>query len=366
MQPAADLTGLRVGHLGHFDPGYARNLVMARALRAARAEVVEFADTRSILRRTPALLRRAAGQDLDLVLVGFPGYIDAALARVLTLPRRIPVISDIFVSLYETAEDRGAGRAPEPGRLAVPGRGLVVLPPGRQGPARHPGPHRLLRRALPAETGDVPPGVDRGRRGAPPTPAPRRGRGESAPFRVLFVGTFIPLHGFDHIVDAAEHLEREGRDVEFVVAGGGQRMADSAPGRDGKEAHVDPLPGRGSEKRAGRPHGRGRHLPRHLRTGGKAARVIPNKLFEALAMARPVITADTPAVREALVDGVHVRLCPPGDGGALAAAIASLQDDDDARQTMGDAGRQLFREKFSVAALSADVGRIVTEVLAEA
>ncbi len=51
--------------------------------------------------------------------------------------------------------------------------------------------------------------------------------------------------------------------------------------------------------------------------GTKAARVIPNKVFQALACARPVITADTPAARELLTDDVDALLVPPGDPEAL-------------------------------------------------
>ena len=52
--------------------------------------------------------------------------------------------------------------------------------------------------------------------------------------------------------------------------------------------------------------------------GEKTQRVIPNKVFDALACERPVITGDTPAARECLVDGEQAWLCPTGDPEALA------------------------------------------------
>ena len=52
--------------------------------------------------------------------------------------------------------------------------------------------------------------------------------------------------------------------------------------------------------------------------------MIPNKAFQALACGTPLVTADTPAARELLVDGESALLVPAGDPEALAAAVRRL------------------------------------------
>jgi glycosyltransferase involved in cell wall biosynthesis len=98
-------------------------------------------------------------------------------------------------------------------------------------------------------------------------------------------------------------------------------------------------------------------------TSPKAQRVIPNKVFDALAVARPVITGDTRAVREVLTHGENAWLCPPGDPEALAEAVLALRSDAAARLQLAHRGHELFRQRFSIDALSRDVATIVLEVL---
>jgi glycosyltransferase involved in cell wall biosynthesis len=71
---------------------------------------------------------------------------------------------------------------------------------------------------------------------------------------------------------------------------------------------------------------------------------VPNKVWQAMAGARPVITADTPAAREVLRDGVEALLVPPGDAGALARALRRLAADAGLRARMGAAARARYEE----------------------
>ena len=65
---------------------------------------------------------------------------------------------------------------------------------------------------------------------------------------------------------------------------------------------------------------------------------LPNVVVEALSQGLPVVATRAAAIPELVRDGLHGRLVPPGDAGALAAAIESLARDPDARHRMGAAG----------------------------
>ena len=75
--------------------------------------------------------------------------------------------------------------------------------------------------------------------------------------------------------------------------------------------------------------------------------MIPNKAFQALACGTPLVTADTPAARELLVDGDSALLVPPGDAAALANAVQLLASDDGLRARIGEAGLSAYHRQAS-------------------
>ena len=84
-------------------------------------------------------------------------------------------------------------------------------------------------------------------------------------------------------------------------------------------------------------------------TSAKAGRVVPNKLFECLAVGRPIVTADTAAIREAFTD--EVAVVPPGDAPALAEKIRDLLRQPGHLEALAARGHARFVEQFSAQAL---------------
>ena len=162
---------------------------------------------------------------------------------------------------------------------------------------------------------------------------------------VLFWGWMIPLQGVEFILQAAKILEQE--PIEFLLIGGGverDKMLKLA-GELGL-AKVKFLPGLKQEQ-----------LPAYIAQAGiclgifgqtsKARRVIPNKVYEALASQKAVITARTEASREVLVDGEHCLFCRPADPQDLAEKIKILKSNPDLRQRLARQGYKLYLQKFT-------------------
>jgi glycosyltransferase involved in cell wall biosynthesis len=75
---------------------------------------------------------------------------------------------------------------------------------------------------------------------------------------------------------------------------------------------------------------------------------ISNSLMEYMAAAKPVVASAGGGTGELVIDGETGFLVPPGDPGALAAAISELLENEELRNTMGDAGRRRIEQEFSL------------------
>jgi glycosyltransferase involved in cell wall biosynthesis len=302
-----------------------------RALRLAAAEARLFTRGR---------------RGFDAFIVGYPGHFDLPAARRAAHGR--PLLFNPLVSLTDTlVSDRGrfrpgslAARALEAvDRRAFRSADLVVADTDAQ--ARF-----FSELAGLADVAVCFVGAEE-RVFGPHWQSPER-------FVALFVGKLIPLQGVDTIVAAARLVPH----IAFRIIGSGQLV----PLLSDRPANVEHVAWVEYER-----------LPDELRRTGcalgifgttaKAQRVIPNKAFQALACGAPLITADTPAARELLVDGESALLVPSGDPQALAGAIARLAADVELARRIAAEGRATYERRASEAVLGARWRGIIERLL---
>ena len=169
--------------------------------------------------------------------------------------------------------------------------------------------------------------------------------------RVLFYGTYIPLQGIEHIVEAAALL-REERSIRFTLIGRGQtrddidrRLARARLPAVALEEPVSP-----SELVA-----RMRSSDVCLGVFGeteKAGNVVPNKVVQAAAVGRPIVTRRSRAVSRYFDDGRDALLVDPASPRALADALLWLRDDPERRRSLAESARRTFEGSFSERALT--------------
>jgi len=376
---------MRVCYFGTYDVEQSRNNVIIQGLQQNGVKVLEchaklWYNTADKIRSVrgglfnPGLLGRALASylrllrrharigDYDVMVVGYAGHFDLFLAKLLTSLSRKPLVFDALLSLTETViEDRGlAQRGGLLARLvylvdkyACRLADLVLL--DTEAHVRHFQQDLGVR---PDKLRWVPVGADevycRG-----PSPV-----GESDPFQVVYFGQYIPLHGVNYVVEAAKLLE--GRpDIHFELVGDGQTYAEAASLAE--RLRVQNVTFRRtwlSPEDLIAEH----IVPADVCLGAfgdspKARRVVPIKVFVALAMGKPVITGDSPAAREMLIHGTDAILCEMANPRALAQAILLLKRDRPLRKKIAEQGYLSFQNKFSARVIGATVKSYLTEVM---
>jgi glycosyltransferase involved in cell wall biosynthesis len=170
------------------------------------------------------------------------------------------------------------------------------------------------------------------------------------------VGKLIPLHGIETILEAAQLTP----ELDYRVIGSGQ--LDSL--LQAKPENVEWIPWTEYERLAHELDRAGCALG-IFGTSPKAQRVIPNKAYQALACGVPLVTGDTPAARELLVDGENALLVRPGDAAALATALRRLAGDRELAQYLSGGGLYTYQQRASEDVLGRRWVEVLERALAE-
>lgn len=293
------------------------------------------------------MIRYIQLEDHDAVVVGYNGYFDMPLAKLLAKIRRKPLIFSPVFPLYETSvEDREYINKTSikskvihlidkiSCRLAdliiietdsymnyyckefkIPKEKFFKLPLGADETNYFPQEQEIQ-------------------------------KNDSNHLKVLFYGKFIPLQGISYIIEAAKLLEKE-EEIEFEIIGSGQlseNIKNLAENLNIKNvSFIDWV--------------NYTDLPNHIQkaniclgifgTTHKAQRGVPIKVYESLAMKKPVITGNSPAAREVFKHKINSILCEMGNPKALAESILLLKENKKLREDIAEAGFKLYKDLFS-------------------
>lgn len=328
---------IAICYFGIFDPEYSRNRIFIKGLKKLGINVLLCVSARRGVLKYFELIKKhwRMRHRYDIMIVGYPGQQSAIVARILT---RKPIIFDALVSLYDSmADDRAVIKRKSASACYywfidylschLADRVLVDTDAHKEYFARvfHLCRENIQRIFIGSDDDKIYPLPD---------------RSPNFIFRVHFHGCFNPLQGVEIIIKAAKILEREA--IEFILIGTGQTFNTVYNLSKSLNLHnitfIDSVP-----------YGQLReYLTKADVSLGifgvtdKALRVIPNKVYEALAARAPVITGRTPAIAELLTDRENVLLCEMGNEKDLAAKIREFHQNQALRASIARRGYELF------------------------
>jgi glycosyltransferase involved in cell wall biosynthesis len=377
----SSLLPLRVCFFGTYARGYTVSRILHRAVEQTAAEVIDcheplwervavkadsYFQVRSLVRLAVAYARaahrlshRLAGLgSADLYVVGFQGQLDLVLLRALLHRKRSPILFAPLVTLTETlVEDRHLFRPTSAQALLLRLLDRRALSAASRVLIDTHAHASYLQDRLEVPAGKISTwhlGCDGG------VFRPAAGPDHGEQLRVLFYGSFLPLHGVESIVEAARRL-RSQKEITFDLYGDGPMLAacQSAAAKSGlSNLHFYPW----------QPYeSLGELIAQYdlclgvFGSGRKSQMVIPNKIYQCAAVGRAIISADTPAVREVFSHGETIWLCRNDGGADLAEAVQELAGHPARRQRMAQQAQELMGSRFSTAEQARRIGSILAQ-----
>lgn len=375
---------MKVVYWGTYDLGKPRNRILLRGLRENDVQVIEchkdlwqkvedksqihgwrakvFVLARWICSYPKLICRYLLLEKHDAVVVGYLGHLDVIMIWPFAKLRGAPLVWDAFLSLYDTVvNDRALLHRYHPLSvliyawewIACRGADRVVLDT-----RSHANLFKSLYKVSEKKLGVAFVGAEpeifsvTSSKALGPEICDQQ-------FKVLFYGQFIPLHGIGTIVEAARLCQDA--PVTFVIIGKGQEER-----RIQKILDDQPLTNllwipwvdysdlivwiKSADVCLG-----------IFGDSAKASRVIPNKVFQVVAANKPIITRDSPAIRELLSPEMDaVTLVAAKDPVELAAQIRRLAK---RRQYQGVSYPESIRSTITPQSIGRQMKTIINKVL---
>lgn len=189
-----------------------------------------------------------------------------------------------------------------------------------------------------------------------------RKKKKSKKFTIYYHGTFIPHHGLEYVVEAAKLLKKE-KQIMFKFIGEGQTYNEmkELSGKY-KLKNVEFL---GFQKIT--------NVPKMLaeadlclgifKNSIKAKRHVTHKIFEVLAIKKPLLTGNSPATTRILNHLEHCYFCKLGDAKSLAKGILYLKKNPKKRKKIAEQGYKKHLEEFTYKKIGLRMKEILEDIL---
>ena len=178
-------------------------------------------------------------------------------------------------------------------------------------------------------------------------------------FRVLYHGAYLPLHGTEHIVEAARMTQGMGIHWSFLGWGAYKAETEAKAAGIANITFLDKVPYT--------------EVPRVIcdhdvvlgvfGTTAKAARVIGNKVYECMACCRPTVNEFCSGYPPEAKDCKAIKFVTPGDAAAIVKAVEEYRSDWANRESYFAAARDFFERHLSMDVIVKQLENIVAEVL---
>jgi len=181
--------------------------------------------------------------------------------------------------------------------------------------------------------------------------------------QILYIGTFIPSHGVDTIIEAANILN-DRDDIVFTFCGDGQDKQ--------KMEDLSKKYGLTNTRFLG--YVSQEELLENMNNADiclgifgkdeKSSIVVTHKVYQILCSQRPLITRESKAVREiGLKNNENCILVPEQNQKRLAEAILMLKENKKLRNHIAIQGREIYERKFSMKVTSVQLSQIINELI---
>jgi len=356
---------IKIAYFGSYNPLYTRVRTTLKGLRKNNIEVIECLSSSSFrLWRLISLffkyLKIAGG--VDVLMVSEAGQTYVPLAKILSVITNKPLLFDAFLSYYHVRveDEKAVLKNSLKGKyfyyldkLSCQMADLVILDT-QEHIEYFCKTFNLLKgkfRWLPVGSDDE-------------LFYPRiNGKVQKKKYFLVFlVSSFYPLHGVEYVVEAAKLLEKN-KDIKFLIVGDG-------PTKKNIEKLVKTLNIKNIKLKES-------VLPPQLAelmsiadiclgqfgATSQSQMVIPAKVYDAIAMAKPVITGESNSIKKVFTDKENIILCPMANPKALAESIIALKENLRLRQKISANDYRLFCDNFSLSKIGEKLKNIIEELI---